>query len=58
MPTYDYVCDTCKHTFEQSVSLDLRDSILCIYCGDAEVRRIYSATPIHFKGSGFYATDK
>lgn len=58
MPSYDYRCETCRHEFELAVHVDLRDSVLCIYCGDGEVRRVISAPPIHFKGTGFYATDK
>lgn len=58
MPTYDYKCDTCKHRWEANVPVDNRDSQLCPFCGDADVLRVINSAPIHFKGTGFYATDK
>ena len=30
---------------------------VCPECGQEQVRKIYSAVPIEFKGSGFYRTD-
>jgi putative FmdB family regulatory protein len=57
MPTYEYECKTCTHTFEavQSMSDDaLKD---CPECGK-EIRRIIGGgMGIIFKGSGFYVTD-
>lgn len=58
MPSYDYKCETCGHGFEAIRSVDLRDAVLCVFCGDTDVRRIPTAAPVHFKGGGFYATDK
>lgn len=35
------------------------DSItVCPKCGEPQVRKIFSAVPIEFKGHGFYRTDK
>ena len=31
---------------------------VCPKCGEEQVRKVYSAVPIEFKGSGFYRTDK
>ena len=31
---------------------------VCPECGEEQVRKVYSAPPIEFKGSGFYRTDK
>jgi putative FmdB family regulatory protein len=58
MPTYEYECKTCGHTFEAFQSMS--DPVLktCPECGK-EVRRIINGgTGIIFKGSGFYVTDK
>lgn len=57
MPTYDYKCLDCGHTFEhfQRITEDPLDQ--CPVCS-GHVKRLIGAgsTPI-FKGSGFYQTD-
>jgi putative FmdB family regulatory protein len=58
MPTYEYECKSCGHSFEAIQSM--RDEPLkdCPECGK-EVRRIINGgSGIIFKGSGFYVTDK
>ncbi|MBD29999.1 MAG: FmdB family transcriptional regulator [Acidimicrobiaceae bacterium] len=62
MPTYDYKCDTCEHTFElfQSFSEDPLSKCTKEVCngpGNGSVRKIFSAPGISFKGSGFYKND-
>lgn len=57
MPTYDYECAQCGHTFEafHSISADpLKD---CPECEGAVKRLIGTGGGILFKGSGFYETD-
>lgn len=58
MPTYDYRCNECEHTFElfQSITADpVRE---CPVCGAFAVQRIIgTGGAIIFKGSGFYQTD-
>lgn len=58
MPTYDYACHGCPHTFEarQSIIADpLRD---CPKCKKPLLhRRVGKGSYVHFKGSGFYETD-
>ncbi len=56
MPTYQYACSACKHQFE--VFQAFTDSSLthCPECG-GELRKVYSAVGVVFKGSGFYKTD-
>ena len=56
MPTYDYVCDQCGHTFEMRQSFHDAPCTVCPVCG-GPVRRVFSPSPIIFKGSGWYATD-
>src|SRR5580700_5676539 len=58
MPTYDYVCDACKHEFElyQSIKDDAKKQ--CPECGKKKLRRLIGGgAAIVFKGSGFYTTD-
>ena len=57
MPTYEYVCDTCSHLFEQFQSMTDDPIKKCPKCG-ADVRRLISSgAGVIFKGNGFYQTD-
>lgn len=58
MPTYDYECDACGHTFElfQSISEPVQKK--CPDCGKLKLRRLFgTGAAVVFKGSGFYQTD-
>jgi putative FmdB family regulatory protein len=58
MPTYDYVCDACQHTFEQWQSFHEDHLTKCPLCKKKKLRRLIgSGAAIVFKGSGFYETD-
>ena len=62
MPTYDYRCETCDHTFEfyQSFSEDPLTKCpqdTCSNEGGGTVKKIFSTPGISFKGSGFYKND-
>ena len=58
MPTYDYVCDACKHAFEKFHSITAAPLRKCPKCGRAKLRRLIGAgAGVIFKGSGFYQTD-
>jgi putative FmdB family regulatory protein len=56
MPTYEYSCTECGHTFEivQSFSDDALTE--CRECRGA-LRKVFGSVGIVFKGSGFYKTD-
>jgi putative FmdB family regulatory protein len=56
MPTYEYVCRNCGHGFEVVQSMRDEPLTVCPECG-GELRKIFTAPAISFKGSGFYATD-
>jgi len=56
MPTYDFECVKCHHRFEEKRSFSDNGSADCPRC-HCEARRLFSAPPIIFKGSGFYVTD-
>ena len=58
MPTYDYICDSCKHEFEAFESIKADPQTMCPECHAATLRRkIGAGAAILFKGSGFYQTD-
>jgi putative FmdB family regulatory protein len=58
MPTYDYVCDDCKHEFEAFESIKADPQTVCPECTQPRLRRkIGAGAAILFKGSGFYQTD-
>ncbi len=57
MPTYDYECTKCGHTFELFQSMTEKPKKRCPECGGALRRLIGPGAGMIFKGSGFYATD-
>lgn len=65
MPTYEYVCDKCGHSFEQFQPISADPLNVCpkTLCpqkkwGRGKVRRAISGgAGLIFKGSGFYITD-
>jgi putative FmdB family regulatory protein len=56
MPTYQYACADCGHEFEAFQTFSEASLTSCPEC-KGEVRKIYSAVGVVFKGSGFYKTD-
>jgi putative FmdB family regulatory protein len=58
MPTYDYECDACNHTFELFQPITAGHIRKCPECGKLKLKRLIGAGgTIIFKGSGFYQTD-
>jgi putative FmdB family regulatory protein len=58
MPTYDYVCDACEHTFELFQSITAEPEKRCPKCKKLKLRRLFgTGAGVIFKGSGFYTTD-
>ena len=58
MPTYDYECDNCGHTFELFQGINDPVKRKCSECGKQKLRRLFgTGAAIVFKGSGFYQTD-
>jgi len=56
LPTYDYRCSSCGHTFELRQTFAADPVTACPKC-QHEVRRLFHAPAIIYKGSGFYTTD-
>ena len=58
MPTYDYECDACGHTFELFQSFSDSIKRKCPECSKLKLRRLFgTGAAVVFKGSGFYETD-
>jgi putative FmdB family regulatory protein len=56
VPTYQYACRNCDHTFEQVQSFSDEALTVCPRC-EGSLRKIFNAVGVVFKGSGFYRTD-
>ena len=56
MPTYQYACTECGHTFEQVQSFADDALEVCPVC-NGRLRKVFNAVGVVFKGSGFYRTD-
>jgi len=58
MPTYDYECTRCSHTFDAFQNMSDEPLKKCPECGRNSLKRLIGGgMGIIFKGSGFYATD-
>ena len=57
MPTYEYRCNKCGHTFEVFQAMTADPVATCPKCHGPVVRLIGTGSAILFKGPGFYATD-
>ncbi len=56
MPTYEYKCNECDHTFDVFQSMNDEPIKTCEKCGGM-VRKLFGTAGIIFKGSGFYVND-
>ncbi len=56
MPTYQYRCTACGTDLEAVQKFTDPALTDCPEC-DGDLRKVYSAVGVVFKGSGFYATD-
>ena len=57
MPTYEYECTKCGHTFEAFQSMKDEPLSSCPECRGRVRRIIQGGIGVIFKGSGFYTTD-
>ena len=58
MPTYDYRCAGCGHTFEELQSFSAPVLTKCPACKKNKLERLFGGGgAIIFKGGGFYETD-
>ena len=58
MPTYDYQCQACGHTWEMFQSMNDNPVKSCPKCKKRKAKRLLGlGAGIIFKGTGFYETD-
>jgi putative FmdB family regulatory protein len=58
MPTYDYKCSACGHTFDELQSFSEPALTKCPKCKKNKLERLFGGGgAIIFKGAGFYETD-
>lgn len=58
MPTYDYECKACGHTFDVFQNMSDDPLSVCPACTKKQLRRLIAGgVGIIFKGSGFYVND-
>lgn len=55
MPKYDYQCNECGgvQELERSIHAEGDNPVCC----NQTMRRIWTAPPVRFEGTGFYTTD-
>ena len=56
MPTYQYRCESCSQELEAVQKFTDPPLTKCPSCS-GELRKVFSAVGVVFKGSGFYSTD-
>jgi putative FmdB family regulatory protein len=56
VPIYEYECESCDERFELMQKFSDKPVKKCPKCGGA-VHKVLSAPALHFKGTGWYATD-
>ena len=56
MPLYEYQCKKCGFRFEKLQNLSDPPPGKCPECG-GKVSQLLSRSAVHFKGTGWYATD-
>jgi len=58
MPTYEYECQACGHTFDELQTMGDAKLTKCPKCHKNKLARLIgSGSGMIFKGSGFYETD-
>ena len=56
MPIYEYECKKCKAHIEVFQKIAAKPPVKCRKCG-GRLEKMFSASAIQFKGSGWYVTD-
>ena len=57
MPTFDFQCRKCQHTFEFSRPFTSREHPACPECKSKKTEKLISAPTFMLRGQGFYKTD-
>jgi putative FmdB family regulatory protein len=57
MPAYDFKCTGCGDIFEITRPAGETAAVTCPVC-ESPAKKVFSPVGVHFKGSGFYNTDR
>ena len=57
MPTYGYMCDSCRTAFEVQHKMADNPVIVCPQCGSSAHQVFSAGFGLNFTGKGFYQTD-
>lgn len=58
MPTYEYLCEACRHEMEEFQSISAKPLKKCPECKKNKLKRLIgTGSGVIFKGSGFWETD-
>lgn len=58
MPTYDYICQSCKYEFEEMQKISASPLQFCPQCANNTLKRkVGGGIGLNFIGSGYYCTD-
>ena len=57
MPTFDFQCRKCQHTFEFSRPFGGKEHPACPECKSKKTEKLISAPTFMLRGQGFYKTD-
>ena len=58
MPTYNYICENCKYSFEKFQKMSAGTLRKCPECKRFKLKRLIGAgSGVIFKGEGFYCND-
>jgi putative FmdB family regulatory protein len=57
MPIYEYRCTSCQHLMEVFAKMSDPPPLACDECGATTLEKVLHPVAVHYKGSGFYATD-
>lgn len=52
MPSYDLVCQSCKHMFSVFCSISQKDHQVCPKCGSGQIKQRFTAVNVVGKSSG------
>lgn len=58
MPVYAYVCQECGARFEQFHRYSESGQLTRCPNGHSQIRKVWNAPAVQFKGKGFYVTDQ
>lgn len=56
MPLYEYACKACEHHFDVRHGVDETPKLACPEC-KSDVRKVFHAAGVIFKGSGWHIKD-